>query len=216
MADTTRTYEGDAIRVRYDPARCIHAARCVYGLRAVFNPDERPWIDPTGASADEIAAVVATCPTGALQFDRKDGGNAEAPADRNTVRIEPDGPAYLQGDITLAQSDGTGGTAETRIALCRCGASANKPFCDGSHVKAGFADPGTVTRAMSAEAPPPGTLTVTPRPNGSVLLDGPFEVVDGSGSTVGSLGKASLCRCGHSQNKPFCDGSHKAAGFTAD
>jgi CDGSH-type Zn-finger protein/uncharacterized Fe-S cluster protein YjdI len=215
MADTTKTYESEAIRVQFDPGRCIHAARCVHGLRAVFNHEARPWIDPTEGSADDIAAVVATCPSGALQFARKDGGAAEAPADRNTVHIEPNGPAYVRGAIAL-QRDGTSATTETRIALCRCGASTHKPFCDGKHARCGFTDPGTVMREMSAEAPPPGTLTVTPRRNGSVLLEGPFEVVDGTGNTIGSLGKASLCRCGHSQNKPFCDGSHKAAGFTAD
>jgi CDGSH-type Zn-finger protein/uncharacterized Fe-S cluster protein YjdI len=216
MADKTRTYENDDIRIHYDPVRCIHAARCVHGLRTVFDPDQRPWIDPTRATADEIAAVVATCPTGALQYERKDGGAPEGPADRNTVQIEPDGPVYLRGDITLQRADGTILGTEPRMALCRCGASTHKPFCDGKHAKVGFSDPGTVTREMSSERAPAGPLRVTPRVNGSVLLEGPFEVIDGAGNTVGSLGKAGLCRCGHSQNKPFCDGSHKAAGFVAD
>jgi len=216
MADTTRSYEGNTIRVHFTAARCIHAARCVHGLRAVFDPDRRPWIDPGMADAGAIADVVAQCPSGALRFERLDGGAAETPDATNTVRIVPDGPVYLRGTLTLQRADGSERRDEQRLALCRCGASANKPFCDGSHAKAGFTDPGVVTREMSDEPPAPGGLTITPRVNGSVLVEGPFAVIDGSGRTAGSLPKAGLCRCGHSKNKPFCDGSHKAAGFQAD
>jgi CDGSH-type Zn-finger protein/uncharacterized Fe-S cluster protein YjdI len=216
MAGKPRSYDSDTVRVLYDQARCIHAARCVHGLNAVFDADRRPWIDPTQGSADAIAAVVTQCPTGALHFERLDGGAPEEPGDTNTVRIMPDGPAYLDGHLTLQQADGSHRANETRMALCRCGASTNKPFCDGTHEKAGFADPGLVTREMSSDPPSKGTLAITPRVNGSVLLEGPFQVVDGTGRIVGSLGRAGLCRCGHSKAKPFCDGSHKAVGFQAD
>jgi len=76
-----REYEGEGIVVRYDLQRCIHAEECVHSLRAVFDPDRRPWIDATSAPPDEIAAVVATCPTGALSFEHSDGGPQEVPVD---------------------------------------------------------------------------------------------------------------------------------------
>lgn len=216
MTDTSRSYESDTIRVRFTPGRCIHAARCVSGLRTVFDRDRRPWIDPNRAEAQAIADVVAQCPSGALQYERLDGGTAEMPDAANSVRIVANGPAHLRGTLVVQRADGSDRRNETRLALCRCGASANKPFCDGSHAKVGFTDPGVVTREMSSDPPAAGTLAITPRANGSVLLEGPFAVIDGSGRTVGSLPKCGLCRCGHSKNKPFCDASHKAAGFQAD
>jgi CDGSH-type Zn-finger protein/uncharacterized Fe-S cluster protein YjdI len=216
MTDRTQSYESDAIRVHYDRARCIHAERCVRGLNAVFDPGRIPWIDPTRGDAAEIAAAVTQCPTGALRFERLDGGAPEEAPATNTVSITADGPVYLRGALTLRRADGSHHSTDTRLALCRCGASTNKPFCDGSHTKTGFRDAGAVTREMSADPPPAGPLALTPRTNGSVLLEGPFQVVDGAGRMVGSLGRAGLCRCGHSKTKPFCDGSHRAAGFQAD
>ena len=74
MTDKTRTYESDGIQVHFDPTRCIHAARCVDGLATVFDRERRPWIDLTQANADDVASVIVQCPTGALHFERRDGG----------------------------------------------------------------------------------------------------------------------------------------------
>ena len=68
MKKKPRVYEGRDITVEYDAARCIHVAECVKGLPAVFDPNRRPWVDPDAATADEIAAVVRRCPTGALHY----------------------------------------------------------------------------------------------------------------------------------------------------
>ncbi|MEQ9399623.1 MAG: (4Fe-4S)-binding protein [Longimicrobiales bacterium] len=135
-----REYEGDGIVVSYELRRCIHAAKCVHGLPEVFDPDRRPWIDPSGSDADRIAAVVERCPTGALTYRRTDGGPAEeAPAPY--IRTAPDGPVYVQGSIELRDADGQVYWTGTRAALCRCGASKNKPFCDNTHLDIGFEAP---------------------------------------------------------------------------
>jgi len=134
----TREYEGDGIVVRFDSLRCIHAAECVKGLGRVFNPRQRPWIDAGAASADEIAEVVARCPTGALQFERTDGGEREATPETTTVRIVADGPLYVTGRIEVVDQEGRPLSVEHRVALCRCGASENKPFCDNSHKRIEF------------------------------------------------------------------------------
>jgi uncharacterized Fe-S cluster protein YjdI len=78
-SDTARHYCDDAIEITYDAHRCIHAAECIRGLPAVFDGGRRPWIAPSGASADEIANVIARCPSGALHFKRRDGGSSETP-----------------------------------------------------------------------------------------------------------------------------------------
>lgn len=139
-----RHYRGETIDVTYDARRCIHAAECVRGLPAVFDTRRRPWILPSAASADEIAKVVARCPSGALHFTRCDGGAVEAPDVPTTVVPVPRGPLYVRGRLELRSADGAVRIEETRVALCRCGRSENKPFCDNSHRAARFDDPGAI------------------------------------------------------------------------
>src|SRR4051812_48868809 len=77
--DMTREYGTTEITVQWYASRCIHSANCVRALHHVFDPQRRPWVDPTGATADAIAAAVLRCPTGALHFIRHDGGAQETP-----------------------------------------------------------------------------------------------------------------------------------------
>jgi CDGSH-type Zn-finger protein/uncharacterized Fe-S cluster protein YjdI len=215
MPEKVRTYEGPSIRIVYDPVRCIHAAECVRGLPAVFDPDRRPWIDPSNAAADDIAAVIPRCPTGALAYERLDAGPPETTPSANVVTVSADGPLCLRGRVIVRRADGTTGE-ELRLALCRCGASENKPLCDGRHHAREFTDPGDVARRGASEFDPGGALEVTPQANGPTVVRGRFTLVDGRGAERGVFDKAAFCRCGASNTKPFCDGSHVAAGFTAD
>jgi uncharacterized Fe-S cluster protein YjdI len=70
---TTRDYAGAGITVHWDSDRCFHSERCTRGLPEVFDDTVRPWVDPGGADADRIAAVIDTCPSGALSYTRTDG-----------------------------------------------------------------------------------------------------------------------------------------------
>ena len=134
----TRAYEGDGIVVHYELKRCIHAAECVHGLPAVFDPQKRPWIDAMQCDADGIAAVVERCPTGALTYERTDGGAQETAPAEARVELVPDGPIHIHGHIELKEPDGTVHWTGTRAALCRCGRSLSKPFCDNTHKDVGF------------------------------------------------------------------------------
>ena len=131
-----KVYAVPGVSVRYDAARCIHAAECVHGLPSVFDLQARPWIQPHKASAAAVAAVVARCPSGALHASYDDGRAAEEAPGRNEVRMVADGPHHLRGDIEIRSDDGAVLARDTRMALCRCGASGNKPYCDNSHVAA--------------------------------------------------------------------------------
>lgn len=133
-----REYEGQGIVVRYDVLRCIHAAECVDGLRAVFDPQRRPWVDASAGAPDEIAAVVARCPSGALHFHRTDGGGEEEAPDQDVIKVEANGPLYVTGRLEVKDDRGRVLCTDSRVALCRCGASENKPFCDNSHQRIGF------------------------------------------------------------------------------
>ncbi len=210
-------YQGEGIVVRYDVKRCIHAAECVHGLPEVFDPQKRPWIQPENAANDELAAVVLRCPTGALQYERTDGGQQEQTPEKNSILPAADGPVYVQGDVTISLPDGST-VHETRLALCRCGASTNKPFCDNSHLKIEFkADSGVADgQEETAVAAPTGPLTINSAPNGPLLLKGNFVISSADGQNVFSGERAALCRCGGSNNKPFCDGTHKSIGFEAE
>ncbi len=133
-----RVYANDAIEVRWEPKLCIHVRNCVRGLPQVFDPDARPWVAVDAADADRVAEAVLTCPTGALQFRRLDGGAQEQALDPPSVEPRPNGPLFVRGRVRIVDADGRLIREDTRLALCRCGASENKPFCDGSHRRIGF------------------------------------------------------------------------------
>ena len=133
-----RSYRGKEIDVIYDIKRCIHAAECVRALPEVFDTRARPWIQPEGAEAETIAEVVRRCPTGALRYERRDGGAEEVADEGVSATLVPNGPIYLRGAISIKDADGTEILGDVRAALCRCGASENKPFCDNSHFRIQF------------------------------------------------------------------------------
>src|SRR6059036_2702471 len=136
--EVKKEYANDQIVVTWEPAYCIHAADCLDGLPAVFDPWRRPWIAVDAASADEIAEVVMRCPTGALHFRRLDGGDQEPEPQDPTVQLRPNGPLFVRGKIRIEDASGHLIREDTRVALCRCGGSGNKPFCDGTHRTIGF------------------------------------------------------------------------------
>lgn len=217
MKDKRHAFENDAIEVTWSQRRCIHAAECVRRLPAVFQPGERPWVKLERSGADAVAEVVQRCPTGALQYSRRDGGAGEAPPEQNLVLVTANGPTYLRGDIEIIAPDGSVLLQDTRVALCRCGASANKPLCDNAHRTAGFRDAGAITDLDSVEdlGSSDRKLRVRPQLNGPIHLDGPFTLASSDAGVLLSGTSAWLCRCGRSGSKPFCDGSH-AAGFEAE
>jgi CDGSH-type Zn-finger protein/uncharacterized Fe-S cluster protein YjdI len=212
-----RGYDGDEIRVTFEASRCIHAAQCVSRLPTVFDTSRRPWIDPNGAPADDIEAVVRLCPTGALKYERTDGGTEEKAGPVNKLTIAANGPLFARGEIEVVDGERRLVARDTRAAFCRCGASANKPWCDGSHANAGFNAPADLGEGRLKPAPddPTGALVIRLRPNGPLVLDGPFRLgAKGSDDAV-EAGGCALCRCGASANKPFCDGAHNSIGFKA-
>jgi uncharacterized Fe-S cluster protein YjdI/CDGSH-type Zn-finger protein len=133
-----RTYANDRIEVTWEPAFCIHVAECLRGLPAVFDNQRRPWIIVDNGSPGDIGEVIQRCPTGALHFRRLDGGPQEPVPEATTVQERPNGPLFVRGNVTIFGQDHALVRQDTRVALCRCGASASKPFCDGSHRRVGF------------------------------------------------------------------------------
>jgi len=209
---TVEIARGRGVTVRFEARRCIHSRHCVLDAPTVFKantPGE--WIFPDTVAVETVVAVAHNCPSGAIHYERHDGGPPEAAPPVNTLRIRENGPYALHAPLVIAgQDDGQ------RATLCRCGQSKNKPWCDGSHVTAGFVASGEPpTGAADPLAARDGPLAVTPLRNGPLQVRGNLEICAGTGRTVARITEARLCRCGQSRNKPFCDLSHVAAGFEA-
>jgi CDGSH-type Zn-finger protein/uncharacterized Fe-S cluster protein YjdI len=208
----TDVAEGKDVAITFSGKRCIHARFCVLGAPTVFKantPGE--WIFPDTMPVEKLVAVAEACPSGAITYARKDGKPDEQAPPVNVARIRENGPYAINAPMMLK-----GASIGFRAVLCRCGASKNKPFCDGSHKDAGFAASGEPdTRDSQPLAARDGALEITPFPNGPLGVSGSLEIVSGTGRTVDRVTRASLCRCGASASKPFCDGSHKRVGFTA-
>ena len=210
MVDEIR---GKRVLIRFDGDKCIHSRNCVLSRPDVFVPNvSGEWIHPDAATPEEVAGLALNCPSGAIAYERLDGGEGEQPPLVNTVHVRENGPYAVRAEMNI---EGHG--AQLRATLCRCGDSKNKPFCDGTHTKAGFEATG---EPKSQESAPlevrNGPLSVKPAKNGPLLVEGNLEICAGTGRTVKRVTKAALCRCGHSANKPFCDGTHSKIGFQAD
>jgi CDGSH-type Zn-finger protein/uncharacterized Fe-S cluster protein YjdI len=218
MEQELHHYRGAKIDVTWDAKRCIHQAECTRRLGIVFDTGRRPWILPDSAEANQVAEVITHCPTGALHFTRKDGGASETCDPINIITPAINGPLFVRGEITIETPEGEMVLKDTRVALCRCGGSKNKPFCDKSHEEIGFEHDGTLgsNKARTDEMLPiAGPLKLIPSKNGPFMLRGPFEV-RGKDQTCYTGNKVRLCRCGKSSNKPFCDDTHIRISFKSD
>src|SRR5258708_19414435 len=133
-----REYRNDDIVVYWEPKLCIHTGNCIARLPEVFDPNVRSWVRVDAGEADEIAEAVMSCPTGALSFGRLDGGPQEVPPDSTTISERTNGPLFVRGRVRIMGSGGEVIREATRVALCRCCPSQNKPFSDLSHRKIGF------------------------------------------------------------------------------
>lgn len=203
--------------IYFDAGRCIHSRHCVLEEPDVFKANqEGEWIFPDKATPERLGRVARRCVSGAIRYERHDGLDPETAPPVNLVRMREAGPLALNAAIHLVGPDGASAEAQ-RATLCRCGQSKNKPYCDGSHVAAGFDASGEAVSRPSAQLEVrDGPLQVTPLRDGPLDLRGAVEVVTGTGRTLDRTGGVRLCRCGRSGDKPFCDGSHRAAGFRAD
>jgi CDGSH-type Zn-finger protein/uncharacterized Fe-S cluster protein YjdI len=202
--------EGKEVRILFDAKKCIHSRSCVLSRPDVFVPNvEGEWIHPDAATPAEVAELAHNCPSGAIRYELIDGSKKELPPKVNLVRIRENGPLAFHGNLNLEGSE-----SFTRATLCRCGHSQNKPFCDGAHSEQGFVATGECPKAdFNPLAVRDGALKIKPAPNGPLIVQGPLEVVTGTGKTIQKTEKAFFCRCGQSANKPYCDGTHSKVGF---
>ncbi|MDQ7015943.1 MAG: CDGSH iron-sulfur domain-containing protein [Gammaproteobacteria bacterium] len=204
---TQHSYANEKIRVSFDGSKCAHAGLCFGQLHDVFNGDANPPINLKGAPLDEIIRVVELCPSSALTFERLDGEANEVTPEHATAVMLPKGPLALRGALNIE------GQHFTRLTLCRCGQSKNKPFCDGSHHRHDFDDQAEVEKEEVKAVFEASTIDFTSYPDGPIGFSGELRINDLTGAGICHRSKGALCRCGASKRKPFCDGSHNEIGF---
>jgi CDGSH-type Zn-finger protein/uncharacterized Fe-S cluster protein YjdI len=209
-------FKGGKATVSWSGGHCIHIGECGRAKGDLFVGGRKPWCEPDLASDDEVEDVVLRCPTGALSVGFDDGSHAETADACNTVHVSYNGPLFLRGDLDIEGAAENVPGLKFRAALCRCGKSNNKPYCDNSHDEAGFRDYGAVGDTGDQSTPDGGKVQVKLAKDGPLLVKGNLTMVSSSGRESWKGGQAALCRCGASNNKPFCDGQHKKIGFESD
>ncbi len=134
----TKKYTNGEVTVVWQPDKCIHSTLCFTGLPKVFNPRERPWITPEGGTTQQIIDQVKRCPSGALSYFMNDEENKEEAHLESVIEVLSNGPLLIYGTLKLKDKNGEQTLENKTTALCRCGQSSNKPFCDGTHAKVNF------------------------------------------------------------------------------
>lgn len=206
--------EGEKLTLLYEGNRCIHARFCVTGAPKVFLANvQGPWIHPDAMDVERLADIAHACPSGAIRYQRKDGRPDEEAPPVNLIAIREAGPYAIRGPLMIE-----GKFSGFRATLCRCGASKNKPYCDGSHHDVGFAASGEPATGVADTGTAmldvrDGDLQIEPELDGPLALRGNLEITSGTGRVVSRVTQARLCRCGASNTKPFCDSSHLRIGF---
>ncbi|MCB1476082.1 MAG: CDGSH iron-sulfur domain-containing protein [Rhodobiaceae bacterium] len=202
--------EGEDLILSFDTKRCIHARFCVLGAPKVFLAGvEGDWLFPDEMEALDLRSVCHNCPSGAITYEPKGDLPGEPAPLVNVVKTREHGPYEFRGTLRIE-----GEKSGYRATLCRCGASKNKPFCDGSHNAIKFRATGEPeTRQSDKLAVRDGPLQISPQKDGPLQIKGNLEICSGTGRNVDRVTGAFFCRCGGSNNKPFCDGTHKKIGF---
>jgi CDGSH-type Zn-finger protein/uncharacterized Fe-S cluster protein YjdI len=210
IIDGVERVQGEKLELSFEAKRCIHSRFCVTGAPKVFLANvQGPWIHPDAMPVERLVEIAHACPSGAIRYHRVDGAGDETAPPVNLASLRERGPYAFRGQLQI-----DGQPSGFRATLCRCGASKNKPFCDGSHNAIGFDATGEPpTRETEMLPVRDGVLAIDPQTDGPLAVSGNLEIISGTGRVVARVTGTRLCRCGGSANKPFCDGTHAKIGF---
>ncbi len=202
VPDKLESYEGHEITIHDNRGVCSHAGHCTDGLPGVWRMKTEPWIDPNGASKDEIIATIKKCPSGALSWTET-GEAVREWHDVEEILVMPGGPYAIRGGAELEGADFGEGASREHFTLCRCGKSTNKPFCSGAHWYHSFDDEQKASDGADAwhDVGSAGELATLPLQEVTaggvrialVHIDGKFSALSGTCAHAGGpLGRGSL------------------------
>ncbi len=139
MDSITKKYTNGEVTIVWKPEACIHSTNCFRGLGDVFDPKKKPWVNPQGADTQRIINQIKKCPSGALSYFMNNEAEGPVKVEAETiVETTANGPLLVYGNVTVKDAQGTLSKRNNVTAFCRCGASQNKPYCDGTHRKINF------------------------------------------------------------------------------
>jgi uncharacterized Fe-S cluster protein YjdI/CDGSH-type Zn-finger protein len=181
------TIAGAKLELIYEGRRCIHSRFCVTQAPQVFLANvQGPWIHPDAMPVERLVEVSHACPSGAIRYRRRDGQPQEGTPPVNLAAVREAGPYAFRAELQI-----DGEPAGFRATLCRCGASKNKPFCDGSHHAVGFSASGEPPSGKTDMLPlRDGVLAIDPQPNGPLQVRGNLEITSGTGRVVARVVQA--------------------------
>jgi len=137
-----KEYTNGELTIVWKPEMCIHAAICVQTLPRVYNPAAKPWITIGDANTEELKAQINKCPSSALSYfmNNEDYNVSESKSFETEIEVLPNGPLLVHGQLKVIDKDGNVDVKDNTTAFCRCGASNNKPYCNGAHINNNFRD----------------------------------------------------------------------------
>lgn len=138
-----KEYTNGEITIVWKPRKCIHSGECTRALPNVYDYKARPWINIDNGSTEEIKNQIRKCPSRALSYymndpERKEEEITDEVTEGTSMEVLENGPLIVHGTIEVLDKEGNSETNNRITALCRCGASEKKPYCDGAHSKVGF------------------------------------------------------------------------------
>lgn len=133
-----KEYSNGEVTVVWQAEKCIHSGICVKNSPQVFQPKDKPWVKIDTTSTNEIVNTVKKCPSGALSFYMNNETDKTSESLETKIEVLENGPLLVYGTLKITDKDGNEETKNKTTAFCRCGASQNKPYCDGAHVKEDF------------------------------------------------------------------------------
>lgn len=137
IKDITKEYSNNDLTILWQAKKCIHSEKCWRGLPEVFRYGKKPWIDPEAAKSKVIMNQIDLCPSGALSYKTKNENLKKEATMSTKINLAKNGPVLMKGQLEIEMPDGSI-REERNVALCRCGSSNNKPYCDGTHTKIDF------------------------------------------------------------------------------
>lgn len=138
MNDSVKNYTNGELTIKWQQSKCIHSAVCLRELPKVYRRNEKPWIKIENATTEELKAQISKCPSGALSYVMNDPNDKEAESTEVNIEVLPNGPLLVYGTVKVTDKEGKTEIKNKTTAFCRCGHSANKPYCDGTHIKNNF------------------------------------------------------------------------------
>ena len=192
-SDGVETIAGAKLELIYEGRRCIHSRFCVTQAPQVFLANvQGPWIHPDAMPVERLVEVAHACPSGAIRYRRRDGQPQEGTPPVNLAAVREAGPYAFRAELQI-----DGEPAGFRATLCRCGASKNKPFCDGSHHAVGFSASGEPPSGQTDMLPVrDGVLAIDPQPNGPLQVRGNLEITSGTGRVVARVARRGCAAVG--------------------